>query len=229
MGFLTKVFSDFDVEQEGRLQFTSFYEMSQELGLSLTKKELKTIFMAIDKHQNGFIRLDELKNMLVNGVQKDLIEHNDNQDTENELMDSTNDEIYDRIKLRMEKKKLSFERIISIMKLPLNQFMNDKGLQKVIEKAGIILQASERDAILKDMRNFHGKRECSNQDFLEFMTRKKIEVPVDRGLIDPIVSQFCLAFNRVLKKYDITLENCYDMLDKAKVESIPKIDFLKGI
>jgi hypothetical protein len=71
-----------------------------------------------------------------------------------------------------------------------NQLANTKGLQQIFERLEIILTKKEADRVLGDVRSAnHGKFECSFKSFIDFMTRKRINVAfVDKGFIDPLIA-----------------------------------------
>ena len=54
----------------------------------------------------------------------------------------------------------------------------------------MIITKFEADKILKDIRaTLGGKFECSFKDFVDFMTRKRINVAfLDKGFVDPMVA-----------------------------------------
>lgn len=55
------------------------------------------------------------------------------------MVDDENEELYDKIKLKMDKKKVSFESAIDQLNIPLNQYCHAKVLRKVFEKTGNVL------------------------------------------------------------------------------------------
>jgi hypothetical protein len=57
----------------------------------------------------------------------------------------------------------------------------------------IILSKNEAEKILADVRkSANGRFECSFKDFIDFMTRKRINVAFfDKGFVDPLIAQCC--------------------------------------
>lgn len=71
-----------------------------------------------------------------------------------------------------------------------NQFINVKGVQQIFEKLGIVLSKNEAEPVLADLRkNFNNRFECSFKDFIDFMTRKRINSAFfDKGFVDPMIA-----------------------------------------
>ena len=57
----------------------------------------------------------------------------------------------------------------------------------------MILNQNEASKILTDVRRAnHGRYECSFKEFLDYMTRKRINVAFfDKGFVDPLIAQCC--------------------------------------
>ena len=71
-----------------------------------------------------------------------------------------------------------------------NQFANVKGVQQVFEKLQLILSKIEADKVLDDVRKANaGRFECSFKDFIDHLTRKRINVAfLDKGFVDPLIA-----------------------------------------
>ena len=74
-------------------------------GVSLFQQDLKFIFDTIDKHKNQQIRLDEIKQILSCGASP----LEDEESTQLGTIEEENEELYDKIRSKMDKKKVSFE------------------------------------------------------------------------------------------------------------------------
>lgn len=95
------------------------------------------------------------------------------------------------MKERLEKKNTTLEALIyEQLKYMPNQFANTKGIQQLFEKLGIILSRVEAEKVLKDVRDAnYGRYECSFKEFVDFMTRKRINVAFfDKGFVDPLIA-----------------------------------------
>ena len=94
----------------------------------------------------------------------------------------------------MEKKNTTLESIIyDQLKYMSNQFANNKGIQQIFEKLQLILSKFEAEKVLTDMRKGNnGRFECSFKDFIDFMTRRRINSSFqDKGFVDPMIAQCC--------------------------------------
>jgi hypothetical protein len=79
------------------------------------------------------------------------------------------------------------------LKYPPNQLANAEGMQQIFHKLEIVITPPQAARILSDVRQANqGRFECSFKNFVDFMTRKKINVAVaDKGFIDPLIAQCC--------------------------------------
>jgi len=104
------------------------------------------------------------------------------------------DDLYEQLKDRLEKKNTTLEAVVfeALKYLP-TQFANSKGVQQVFEKLQLILSRNEAEAVLTDMRaTYNGKFECSFKDFIDFLTKRRINsVFNDKGFVDPMIAQCC--------------------------------------
>jgi Ca2+-binding EF-hand superfamily protein len=110
-----------------------------------------------------------------------------------------------------------------------NQFVNAKGIQQIFEKLQLILSKNEAENVLGDVRAaFNGRFECSFKDFIEFMTRKRINSTFfDKGFVDPMIAQCCQQLNKCASSYEITFEQIFDIFDMDRKGMINKDAFLK--
>ena len=130
----------------------------------------------------------------------------------------------------MEKKNTTFEQVIyETLKYMPTQFLNLKGLQQVFDKIQIVLSKNEADKVLNDVRKYYnGKFECSFKDFIDFMTRKRINSAfVDKGFVDPMIAQCCQQLNRLAQVYELTFEQIFDTFDSDRKGRLSKVNFLK--
>ena len=83
--------------------------------------------------------------------------------------------------------------------------------------------------MLEDLRkSSNNKFECSFKDFIDFMTRKRINGAFfDKGFVDPMIAQCCQQLNKCSNSYDITYEQIFDLFDTERKGKIPKESFLK--
>jgi len=81
-------------------------------------------------------------------------------------------------------------------------------LQQVFERLEIVLTKGEAERILADVRQANqGKFECSFKNFIDFMTRKRINVAfVDKGFVDPLIAQCCQNLAKAKDSMGLTFE-----------------------
>jgi len=91
-----------------------------------------------------------------------------------------------------------------------------------------VLSEREANELLKDLREAVGHYECSVQDFLDFMTRQRINVvSLEKGFVDPLVAQICTKVLRVCKVFDVVPGQCFKILVGKKSDTIRKPVFLR--
>lgn len=71
---LDRLFSELDRDQKGSLTFEEFVMMNEQVGVSLSKKELKQIFDIIDRVKAGKIRLEDIRGISSLVSKEDLTE-----------------------------------------------------------------------------------------------------------------------------------------------------------
>jgi Ca2+-binding EF-hand superfamily protein len=138
-------------------------------------------------------------------------------------------DVYDRVKETLEGLNLTLEATVySGLKYQPNQLVTAKGLQQVFEKLEIVLTLAEAERVLTDVRLAnHGKFECSFKDFVDFMTRKRINVAfVDKGFIDPLIAQCCQLLARAKDSVGLTFEQLFGIFDGSARGLLTKEDFL---
>lgn len=186
------------MEMKGSLSFEDFAMMCQFVGIDTPKKELKRTFDIVDKTKMGRVRLEDIKSIAA------MLDYSNQSDDEEDgtagkepseiKLKQELDDMYEQVKDKLEKKNTTFESIIfEQLKYMPNQFINAKGIQQIFEKLQIILSKQEAENILGDLRHaFNNRFECSFKDFIEFMTRKRINSTFfDKGFVDPMIAQCC--------------------------------------
>lgn len=99
----------------------------------------------------------------------------------------------------------------------------------MFERLEIVLPKAEAERILADVRKANdGKFECSLKHFIDFMTRKRVNVAfVDKGFIDPLIAQCCQQLSRAKDTVSLTFEQLYNnFVGAGGKESLPKEKFL---
>lgn len=104
-------------------------------------------------------------------------------------------------------------------------------MQQVFEKLQLILSRNEAEAILADMRAANnGKFECSFKDFIDFLTKRRINSAFnDKGFVDPMIAQCCQQLSRCAQTYEISYEKIFDLFDTERRGLLSKDHFLKSM
>ena len=70
----------------------------------------------------------------------------------------------------------------------------------------IILSKPEAEKVMTDIKKFFNKKgELTFKEIVDFMTRKRINATyLDKGFVDPLISQCCQLLNEVVQTYDMT-------------------------
>jgi Ca2+-binding EF-hand superfamily protein len=134
------------------------------------------------------------------------------------------------VKETLESLNLTLETIVfgELKYLP-TQLATAKGLQQVFERLEIVLTKAEAERVLADVRKAnHGKFECSFKSFIDFMTRKRINVAfVDKGFIDPLIAQCCQHLAKAKDSLGLTFEQLFGIFDgTAGAGTLSKEHFL---
>ena len=84
------------------------------------------------------------------------------------------------------------------------------------------------EQILQDVHQANqGNSACSFKIFVDFMTRKRINVAfVDKGFVDPLIAQCCQNFAKAKDLYGLTWEKLFDMFDGDRIARLSQEDFL---
>ena len=104
---------------------------------------------------------------------------------------------------------MTFDAIVyNELKYMAHHLATTKGIQQVFERLEIILARNEAERILNDVRKSNqGKFECSFKHFIDFMTRKRINVAfVDKGFIDPLIASVCQQFAKAKEIFGLTFD-----------------------
>lgn len=114
------------------------------------------------------------------------------------------------------------------------QHVTITGIQKNFAKLGIVLTQAQSERIKKDVHLANeGKFEITYKDFVDFMTRKRINVAfLERGFVDPILAYSCTQITTIRDQYEITFEQLFDIFCTQKTTFNPMIskeEFLVAI
>mmetsp|Transcript_43812 Transcript_43812/g.42301 ORF Transcript_43812/g.42301 Transcript_43812/m.42301 type:complete len:139 (+) Transcript_43812:2602-3018(+) len=84
---------------------------------------------------------------------------------------------------------------------------------------------------MKDVRKFYnGRFEISFKDFIDYMTRKRVNVAfLEKGFVDPLIASCCQSVSKVADFYDLTIEKLFVIFDKDKNGVITKQEFMKCV
>lgn len=167
----------------------------------MARKDLQSVFNIIDRNKSKRVRLEDLKSI------SSLVHTDDdqNQDSlalqdEEGLAGLTGEElirrqelndIYAKVKETLENLNLTLEVVVyNELKYMPKQLITTKGVQQIFERLDIILTKGEAERMLIDIRKANnGAFEASFKTFIDFMTRKRINVAfVDKGFIDPLIA-----------------------------------------
>ena len=214
---LERLFYEHDSEQAGSLTFPDFAGLNEQIGLCMQRKDLQRIFGILDRQRAKRVRLEDLR-----GVAS-LLRNDD--EAENALIKNEDglaadelNELYEKVKETLESLNLTLEAVIytELKYLP-TQLATAKGLQQVFERLEIALTKAEAERILADLRQaHHGKFECSFKHFIDFMTRKRVNVAfVDKGFIDPLIAQCCQHLTKAKDLLGLTFEQLFSIFAGA--------------
>jgi Ca2+-binding EF-hand superfamily protein len=215
----------------------SFYAVNQggdqRTYLQISKKDLKKTFDIIDRAKQGRVRLEDIKQLSQMLDSDDtMLEEDEASKLEGEELKRRQelDDLYEALKDRLEKRNTTLEALIyEQLKYMPNQFANTKGVQQLFEKLGIVLSKNEAERVLQDVRAAnHGRFECSFKEFIDFMTRKRVNVAfLDKGFVDPLIASCCHLLNKAVQGLDLTLEKLFEIFDKERDGRMSKDVFIK--
>ena len=114
------------------------------------------------------------------------------------------------------------------------QNVTRQGVTRNFNKLQIVLTADQADRIIADVRRANeNKFEITYKDFIDFMTRKRINVAfLEKGFIDPILAATCTQIQTIKDGYEMTYEHIFDIFcqDKGALHpSIKKPEFVEAI
>jgi len=223
---IERLFYEHDSEQAGGLTFPDFAGLNEQLGLCMQRKDLQRIFGILDRKRTKRVRLEDLK-----GVASLLQSEEDREQSslassgpdnlkglggEELIRRQELNDVYEKVKETLESLNLTFETIVySELKYLPTQLVNAKGLQQVFARLEIVLTKNEADRVLADVRQASpGEPACSFKNFIDFMTRKRINVAfVDKGFIDPLIAQCCQHLARAKDAQGLTFEQLFSIFD----------------
>jgi Ca2+-binding EF-hand superfamily protein len=165
----------------------------------MAKKDLHRVYEIIDKDRDGLVNMDDIKN-IANLTWKQTEEEEDpdcwldEQDTlkgndilvRQQLLD-----VYDEVKTKLENKNATLEQIFfNELQFSPHALATVKGLSTAMDKLGIVVSQVQAERMLKDLRKVqNGKFECTYKDFVDYMTRRRINVAfLEKGFIDPLLA-----------------------------------------
>ena len=138
-------------------------------------------------------------------------------------------DIYAKVKETLENLNLTLEVIVyNELKYMPKQLITTKGVQQVFERLDIILTKGEAERMLLDIRKANnGAFEASFKTFIDFMTRKRINVAfVDKGFIDPLIAQCCQVLAKAKDSCGITFDQLFNLFVGKKSGQLTKEAFL---
>jgi Ca2+-binding EF-hand superfamily protein len=133
------------------------------------------------------------------------------------------------VKESLENLNITLESIIyAELKHTSNQLVSVRYLQRVFEKMEVVITQKEGERILQDVRKANGgKFECSFNSFVNYMTRKRVNVAFqDKGFIDPLIAQCCQQFSRAKDHFGLTWERLFAIFDGHKKRQLTKEQFV---
>jgi Ca2+-binding EF-hand superfamily protein len=84
------------------------------------------------------------------------------------------------------------------------------------------------EQVLQDVRQANqGGSACSFKTFVDFMTRRRINVAfVDKGFVDPLIAQCCQHFARAKDIFGLDWEQLFDLFDGERSGRLSQEEFL---
>jgi len=137
-------------------------------------------------------------------------------------------DVYENVKEALESQNVTLDKIIfEEEKYQPNQLATVKALQRVFHRLDVVLRQTTVEQVLHDVRKAnHGKFECSFKTFVDFMTRKRVNVAfVDKGFVDPLIAQCCQQFARAKDVFGLTWEQLFDLYDGTRTGRLSQEDF----
>lgn len=99
-----------------------------------------------------------------------------------------------------------------------------------MDKLGIVVSQVQAERMLKDLRKVqNGKFECTYKDFVDYMTRRRINVAfLEKGFIDPLLASCTQALVSVKELYNFDYKALFKVLaGSTKLRmSVSKDDFV---
>ena len=95
------------------------------------------------------------------------------------------------MKVKLENKNVTLEQIIvQELNFSNNQLATVKGISTSFDKLGIVITKLQGERIIKDLRRTNnGKFECTYKDFIDYMTKRRVNVAfLEKGFIDPLLA-----------------------------------------
>lgn len=213
--------------------------MNEFIGVAIEKKDLHRVFNIIDKDRSGMIMMDEVKQLASSTWKEAPTEENEDGWLEADEDLKGNDilikeqirDIYDDVKNKLETKNITFDQVV-YNDLQYNPMMliNVRGLQTAMEKIGVILSSVHAERMIKELRRANNdKFECTYKDFIDFLTKRRINVAfLEKGPIDPLHASCAQALSGVKDLYNFSYETLFNVISgqKKSTGSVKKEDFV---
>jgi hypothetical protein len=62
--------------------------------------------------------------------------------------------------------------------------------------------------------SYGGRYDCSFKDFVDYLTRKRINVAFsDKGFVDPLIAACCTSLMKSISVFDLSIEKMFDSFD----------------
>ena len=125
-------------------------------------------------------------------------------------------DLYAQVKDALEQRNSTLDTIVyTELKYTTTALATAKGLQQVFERLEIVLTKTEAERVLNDVRLANqGETGCSFKNFIDFMTRKRINVAfVDKGFIDPLIAQCCQQLAKAKEPAGLSFEQLFGIFE----------------
>jgi len=94
------------------------------------------------------------------------------------------------------------------------QLLNPKGCQQIFEKTGIKISKEQANEVIKDFRSSIERFDGSYKDFIEYMTKMKVNAAfLEKGFVDPIVATCCHQIAKIAQVYEVSYREMFDIFD----------------
>lgn len=203
------------------------------------RKDLQRIFGILDRQGNKRVRLDDMKGV-ASLIESEAAREQERLAAQEEegvqgltgadlLRRQELNDVYENVKETLESQNVTLDKIIfEEEKYQPNQLATVKAVQRIFQKLDIVLRQSTVEQVLQDVRQANqGSSACSFKTFVDFMTRRRINVAfVDKGFVDPLIAQCCQHFARAKDIFGLDWEQLFDLFDGEHSGRLSQEDFL---